>query len=478
MSYWFDGSVRLGLVSLDSHRRFFTPIHAEPMPDSNSPENYSPDVHANAYFETCHGSFDIISDDLGYRTYENVDALALSDDIYLSGKEGIGEEYPPAQEMARSDRCGWAGIHSSEDSYESGLSRRPPIPIKPLKMAFIGPNFQIGGVRQHALSLAKFLDPRRLRVTSFIATDPLPNDAAGAAFPAPYVHGDREAIERATQENDVLLLWGGGFRGALKSDRAIRLYVAHGESGWTRSGLVESAEVIDHVIAVSDRVRQKVCQGFPTTTILNGVDAARLAATDHRRRFRSRFAFGPGDFVLGSVGRFTSEKRHEILIESVAMLPTEFKLLLVGSGRRYGELCELANRMIPGRFAICTAHEYLGDYYHAMDAFALVSEHEGFGLVLAEAMMCGRPVIATDVGCVPEVVCDRVSGIVVEPTPESVAKAVLALQANPLWARGMAAQGNDVARRRLHAREMARKYEDLLLTLSNRRQPSRTEGRS
>ena len=161
----------------------------------------------------------------------------------------------------------------------------------------------------------------------------------------------------------------------------------------------------------------------------------------------------------------TSEKRMDLLIDAVATLPRKFKLLLVGYGPRRAELLERANDRIPGRYVFVTADDYLGDYYRAMDAFALVSAHEGFGLVIAEAMFCGRPVIATDVGCVPEVLADRISGLVVESNVDSIAVAARRLAEHPSWAAGVAAEGEAFAHVHLHARRMAREYEDLLIRL-------------
>jgi glycosyltransferase involved in cell wall biosynthesis len=123
---------------------------------------------------------------------------------------------------------------------------------------------------------------------------------------------------------------------------------------------------------------------------------------------------------------------------------------------------EQANARIPGRYAFVTAHDYLGDYYHAMDAVCLVSEQEGFPLVLLEAMMCGRPLIVTAVGCVPEVIRDRVNGVVVAGDPDSIRAAAELLWQHPQWARGLAAEGRAFAEQVGHARRMAREYEDLL----------------
>lgn len=223
--------------------------------------------------------------------------------------------------------------------------------------------------------------------------------------------------------------------------------------------------MIDHVIAVSKRVRSQTCASIPATTILNGIDTGRLGISRSPQCVRSQLGFAPTDFVLGSVGRFSNEKRMPLLINVVSNLPNHFKLLLVGHGKRRDSLLDLANELIPGRYAFVSADNYMGDYYRAMDAFALVSQHEGFGLVIAEAMACERPVLATNVGCVPELFINRVNGLVVDPTPASIAKTVSLLHKHPDWAKGIAAEGRRLVEERLMASRMAREYESLLWRL-------------
>jgi glycosyltransferase involved in cell wall biosynthesis len=125
----------------------------------------------------------------------------------------------------------------------------------------------------------------------------------------------------------------------------------------------------------------------------------------------------------------------------------------------------MANECIPGRYAFATADRYLGDYYRTMDAFCLTSNQEGFSLALLEAMWCERPVVVTPVGCVPEIIRDRVNGIIVEDNGVSIAAAVRLVEEFPHWARGIAAEGRQFADRNGHALRMALQYEDLLESL-------------
>ncbi|MCH5375254.1 MAG: glycosyltransferase family 4 protein, partial [Planctomycetes bacterium] len=195
--------------------------------------------------------------------------------------------------------------------------------------------------------------------------------------------------------------------------------------------------------------------------ILNGIDTARLGQTRSRQQVRASLGFQPDDFVLGYVGRLSPEKRAERVIRATAQLPPNFKALIVGWGALRQEMFELANALIPGRFAFVFADHHLGDYYQSLDALCLLSEFEGFALVVLEAMMCHRPVIATPVGSVPETIIDRVNGVIVDGEVESVCQAARLLREHPDWARALAAEGRRFAEQHGHAWRMARQYEQL-----------------
>jgi glycosyltransferase involved in cell wall biosynthesis len=341
------------------------------------------------------------------------------------------------------------------------------VPAQPLKIVAVFPNLLRGGAEQWLLYLARFLDPRRAVLTRCIVTNARNSDPDFTAeIPAPVEMQRRDSLRRAVRDCDVLIVFGLPCDKLLGDLRAkLCIFIAHGEGGWTKGLLGQSRQACDHVVAVSRRVAQAVCDGFPTTVIYNGVDAARLAQSRSRDEVRRQFGFTDGDFVLGYVGRYSPEKRPELLIRAVAQLPAEFKLLLVGWGADRPRLMELANELIPGRYAMTTAARYLGDYYRAMDAFGLVSNQEGFSMALLEAMMCELPVVVTPVGSVPEMIEDRVSGVVVSGAPESIAAGVERLARYPEWARGVAAEGHRFAARHGHASRMSREYEALFQRL-------------
>jgi glycosyltransferase involved in cell wall biosynthesis len=341
------------------------------------------------------------------------------------------------------------------------------LPARPLRVIHIGPNLLRGGAEQWLIDLLRFLHPGRVRVVRTIVTKADHIDPAYVAdLRIPVELGGAESARKAAAECDVILTWGVPLNELLAGSKPpLCVMAAHGEGDWTRWLLEGSDRVVDHVVAVSRAVQERVCRGFPSSVIYNGVDAARLAQTRSRNEVRTQLGFTPEDIVVGYVGRFSPEKRVPIIVEALAGAPRHFKALLVGWGRQRPYLMEHANRSIPGRYAFVTAHDYLGDYYQAMDALCLVSDQEGFPLVMLEAMLCGVPLIVTSVGCVPEVITDRVNGIVVKGDPASVREALHLVEQHPRWARALGAEGKAYADQHGHARRMAREYERLLLGL-------------
>lgn len=322
-----------------------------------------------------------------------------------------------------------------------------------------------GGAEQQLIDLARFLDPKRAQITECLVTEGNAIDLEVAKdLPCPVKAANCEGITRAMQTADVVLHWGlemDHFVDLKEPRRATSYYIAHGDSPWTAELLRRSAQTTDIAVAVSQRVYDRCCQGFPATVILNGVDTCRLATTRHREAVRSELGFTPDDFIVGYVGRFSPEKRPDMMIEALSRLPRRFKALFVGWGPMQAELLEKCNRHIPNRYAIRFADRYLGDYYQSFDAFALMSTMEGFALVFLEAMFNGVPVVATPVGAVPEVITSLVNGIIADPSGCDLADHLLRLATNPEWARGIAANGRRYALEHGHALRMAQEYMDL-----------------
>lgn len=337
----------------------------------------------------------------------------------------------------------------------------------PLRVIHVGQYLVRAGIESWLKALMRFADPRRLRFERCVVTSPLADPRMIREMPVPIEFGQEASVRRAAQDCDVLLISGpaevAGWMGNQRPPLCV--FVAHGDGVWSRNILDRCAPVVDHVVAVSQSVRARVCRDLPCTVIYNGLDTTHLTRSATRQEVRTRFGFADGDFVLGSVMRLSGEKRPERLIEAIARLPRRYKLLIVGWGSLRQKLLDLANDIAPLRCVIVAAEEHLGDYYGALDAFCLPSESEGFGLATLEALFCGVPVITARAGFAPELLLDRVQYLLCDGSAAEIAGAVERLAKCPAWAAGLAQEGQRAAEGFGFANRMCREYEDLLARL-------------
>jgi glycosyltransferase involved in cell wall biosynthesis len=156
---------------------------------------------------------------------------------------------------------------------------------------------------------------------------------------------------------------------------------------------------------------------------VNGVDV-NLFKSDDKLRDKGRKAIDlrDDDYFILNVGRLSSDKGIDILIRAFAILLEEIPNLFLAIAGVGGELFKLKtlsdklyikNRI---RFLGFIPNEQLPMYYNACDLFVCPTVRvESFGIVIAEAMACGRPVIASATGGTKYVVGNNENGILVPP---------------------------------------------------------------
>lgn len=150
--------------------------------------------------------------------------------------------------------------------------------------------------------------------------------------------------------------------------------------------------------------------------IPNGCDAATFHPGD-RAAARRALGIAPDATVVLYVGRLVAEKGLRELIEAFRQLAVQrpnLELVLVGGGPMQGELGALGASIGGIRLTGPMAPATVAHWMVAADLVTLPSYSEGHPNVLVEALACGRPVVATDVGGIPEVV-DTASGVLVRP---------------------------------------------------------------
>lgn len=359
-----------------------------------------------------------------------------------------------------------APLYPGSKSSFAATSPRPAT-ADPLRICHVSSHMIPAGIDRWLFALHKFSDPAVLSFRRFVVTTDQVDYDLVAECPVPVEIGGAESVRVACRECDVLLISDSSV--AVDEFLDVRpplcIFVAHGDCVWTKERLDAFTPVIDHVVAVSGVVQANMCSGHSSTVISNGVDPSRLVVTHPRQQIRESLGFRADDFVVGFTGRYSTEKRIDQLIHALAQLPLDVRALLVGFGHLRKDLIELANEIAPGRCVFRFGGDDLGNLYHAMDSFCMVSESEGHGLAMMEAMACGVPLIARPVGFVPELIQSGRNGIIVEGDPQSIASAVASLKAAPTWAHAVAQAGQETARVHGYASVMAQRYQNLLLDL-------------
>ncbi|HPD30801.1 MAG TPA: glycosyltransferase family 4 protein [Phycisphaerae bacterium] len=196
---------------------------------------------------------------------------------------------------------------------------------------------------------------------------------------------------------------------------------------------------------------QGVCRD-KVFAIPHGVDCVRFEfdATG-RQRWHHEWgidAVSPRPFVVGAAGRLSREKGVDLLIEAASIARREgLSLLLViaGRGSEQDPLVRLAaDRGLAGAIRFVSFVEDMPSFYSALDAFVLSSRTESFGLALAEAMACRRPVIATPTSGATRQIRHLHNGWLLRGfEPSELARAITALAADVEGRRRMGGNGRE-----------------------------------
>lgn len=171
-----------------------------------------------------------------------------------------------------------------------------------------------------------------------------------------------------------------------------------------------------------------------------GVDAEVFCPARRTLDLRARLGLPAAARVLVYAGRFAGEKNLPVLLQAFARLGEPYHLLLIGGEREARPNANVT--MIPYRRDSLE----LASWIASADALVHAGTKETFGLVLLEAMACGRPVVATRAGAIPEFVDEQV-GMLAEPNDAgSMAECIAALYERDIEAVGAAARARVLRR--------------------------------
>jgi len=209
----------------------------------------------------------------------------------------------------------------------------------------------------------------------------------------------------------------------------------------------------DALIAVADAVAHALVEGgvpqHRVTTVRSGIAQGMAPSDGEGTEVRERLGISNGDCVVGIVAHILPHKGYDDLIHALALVKEKVphvRCMIVGETPRkrfLQRLLQLAERLsVRDRLTLAGVQEDVAPFLRAMDLFVLPSHTEGLPITILEAMAAGRPVIATSVGGIPEVVRDGETGLLVpERDPRRLADAVLRLLETPGLAKAMGEAG-------------------------------------
>ena len=223
------------------------------------------------------------------------------------------------------------------------------------------------------------------------------------------------------------------------------------------------------VITVSEGVRQYlISAGVPAAqivTVPTGIDLKRFdpARTD-LVDMRQRFGIARDAFVIGIVAVLRVRKGHRFLMQAVKQLAPEFpqiKLVIVGEGPQESNIRGLIQELaLQQHVALLGLQDDIPSILKALDVFVLPAQEEALGTALIEATAMGVPVIATQIGGIPEVVGD--AGLLF-PSEDvaALAQHLRTLIKTPTLAARLRVQGQARARELYDGNLMVRRMEEI-----------------
>jgi glycosyltransferase involved in cell wall biosynthesis len=353
-----------------------------------------------------------------------------------------------------------------------------------------------GGAERVARDLVAGLDPGRFERILCVSRPPEADDRAVESIAAE-LRGDGVRIEflrrrkkydpfawwpllRMLRREQVDVLHAHGFgqnawATVLGRLAGVPVVIAH-EHTWAFSGRALRPIVDRHVVArgsdailvVSDDSRQKMIdvERIAPDDLLVLHNGIRGLSLGDGRRVRSEFGIDHDAPLIGTVAILRRQKALDVLLRAAVLVRSEvpdLRVLIVGEGSERASLEALIHELeLEDTVLMPGLRVDVPDILAALDVAVICSDFEGTPLSVLEFMDAGKPIVATRVGGVPELIDDGLEGILVPPRDEGgLAAAIMELLHNPERARELGARAQARRRRDFDLAGTLRQLEDI-----------------
>ncbi len=205
-----------------------------------------------------------------------------------------------------------------------------------------------------------------------------------------------------------------------------------------------------------DKIKEKKIVVIP-----NGIDLEKFSSIPEKE-----FSDPP---VVGVVGRLEEQKGHKYLFEALNLIKTiPWVLWVIGDGFKKAELERLAKDLnLRERIIFLGARKNIAEILSQIDVFVMPSLWEGLGIALLEAAAAGKPIVASRVGGIPEIIEDEKTGILVEPkNVKSLADGLEHMLLGKVDAREMGVRAREMVKEKFSMKKMIESYERLYKELA------------
>lgn len=195
-----------------------------------------------------------------------------------------------------------------------------------------------------------------------------------------------------------------------------------------------NSKKLNKLICISDNIRNIVDSAIKDKskliTIRSAVDVSKAKRVGNAQNVMIEFP--ESEFIIGTVAALTGHKDYPTLIEAAQIVlksHPEVKFVAVGDGKLRAELdLLLQEKQLTKSFLLLGYKPNVYDYLKRFNIFVLASKLEGLGTSVLDALSCGKAIVTTDAGGIPEMIKDRLNGLLVaKQNPQQLAQALMNL---------------------------------------------------
>lgn len=232
-----------------------------------------------------------------------------------------------------------------------------------------------------------------------------------------------------------------------------------------------AAPFCDKIICISDAEKQsaldkKICREDKLQVIFNGVDIESYENGVRDAIKRKDLNIPEDAFVVGMVGRMSPQKAPDVFVKMAKQVKDEVPnahFIIVGNGNQEDEIRKYAeDNGFSNSLHITGWVDNPMSYVELFDVACLLSRWEGFGLALPEYMMAGKPIVASRVDAIPNIIRNGENGLLVEVDDDiGASKAVLRILREDGLRKKIVAQGLEDVHNRFNARRVSEEHSKL-----------------